>query len=146
SSWRIPADGSQQPVRITEKFASYPVISPDNRSVAYFYKDDQSSPWRIGISPIDGGPPTRSFDLPPSFERPLRWTGDGRGLAYIDTRNGVSNIVVQPLSGGPPKPLTDFKSDSILWFDISRDGKRLALAKGRVTNDVVLMSDPGTYK
>jgi len=37
--------------------------------------------------------------------------------------------------------LTDFKSDRIFSFAWSRDGKQLALARGTLTNDVILISN-----
>ena len=37
--------------------------------------------------------------------------------------------------------LTNFKTGRIFNFDWSRDGKWLALARGSVTSDVVLISD-----
>jgi hypothetical protein len=66
---------------------------------------------------------------------------DGRALAFIDTKNGVSKIVAQPLEGGPPKQLTDFKADRIFSFAYSRDGRQLALSRGTQSSDVVLISD-----
>ena len=71
----------------------------------------------------------------------IRWTPDGRALAYIDTKNGVSNIFAQPLDGGAPKQLTDFKADRIFYFGYSRDGKQLALSRGTQRSDVVLFSN-----
>src|SRR5439155_21408747 len=93
---------------------------PDIIVVAYPYRDE-NAPWRIAVAPLEGGEPLKTFDLPPTFGVPLRWTPDGRALAYIDTRGGVSNIFAQPLDGGAPKPLTDFKADRIFWFDFSRE-------------------------
>ena len=61
-------------------------------------------------------------------------------MLYIDTRGGVSNIWMQPLDGGPPRQVTDFKSDRIFGFEWSRDGKQLALARGTESSDVVLIS------
>jgi hypothetical protein len=37
--------------------------------------------------------------------------------------------------------LTNFTSDRIFWFDISRDGKQIALSRGTQTSDVVLISN-----
>jgi hypothetical protein len=37
--------------------------------------------------------------------------------------------------------VTSFTSDSITRFAVSRDGKRLALARGKTTSDVVLIRD-----
>jgi len=62
-------------------------------------------------------------------------------LTYVDTRGGISNIWSQPLEGGPPKQVTDFKSEEIFSFARSRDGRQLALARGVETGDVVLISD-----
>ncbi|MFS8086178.1 MAG: hypothetical protein ACMG6H_11165 [Acidobacteriota bacterium] len=53
----------------------------------------------------------------------------------------VTNIWSQPIDGGPPKQLTDFKSDLIFRFDWSRDGKWLAVARGNISSDVVLIND-----
>jgi Tol biopolymer transport system component len=71
----------------------------------------------------------------------VRWSTDGRALTYIDNRGGVSNIWSQPLDGGKPAQLTDFKSDQILTFDWSRDGHRLACVRGLMSSDVILISD-----
>ena len=84
------------------------------------------------------------LELPrPSFNGApgLRWTPDARALTYIDTTGGVSNIWSLPLDGGAPKQLTDFKTDQIFWFDLSRDGKQLALSRGTQTSDVILIRD-----
>jgi len=37
--------------------------------------------------------------------------------------------------------LSNFKSDLIFWFDWSRDGKQLALSRGTVNSDVVLIRE-----
>jgi Tol biopolymer transport system component len=137
--WKVPADGGE-PAQLSDKYSTYPTVSPDSRLVAYFYRDE-NTPWRIAGAPLEGGEPLKTFDLPATFWHPLHWTPDGRAVAYIDTRGGVSNIVAQPLDGGQPKPLTDFKADRIFWFDLSRDGKQLALSRGTQSSDVVLISN-----
>ncbi|HEX8880688.1 MAG TPA: hypothetical protein VF749_11695, partial [Candidatus Acidoferrum sp.] len=71
----------------------------------------------------------------------LRFTPDGKSLAYIVSERGVSNLWAMPLAGGKPKQLTDFKSDVIFDFAWSRDGKLLALSRGQVSRDVVLLAD-----
>jgi hypothetical protein len=76
-----------------------------------------------------------SFIDTPAFEV------EARALTYIVTKNGVSDIWAQPIDGGPPKQLTDFTSDMIFSYAWSRDGKKLALARGSKTSDVVLISD-----
>ena len=75
-----------------------------------------------------------------SSARRIHWTPDGRTVAYAATRGGVSNLWSQPLDGGPPKQLTDFREGLIFDFAWSRDGKQLALSRGVENGDVVLIS------
>ena len=137
--WKMPADGGE-PVQLTDKWSAWPTISPDGQWVAYIYREE-NAPWRIAVAPLEGGQPLKTFDYPATANGPLRWTPDGHAVAYIDTRNGVSNIVAQPLDGGKPVQLTYFKADRIFRFAYSRDGKQLALSRGTQTSDVVLISN-----
>ena len=58
---------------------------------------------------------------------------------YVDTKGTVSNLWLQPINGGAPKPLTDFKENQITAFAWSPDGKQLALSRGVRTKDVVVL-------
>lgn len=48
----------------------------------------------------------------------------------MNSPNGVPNIWIQPLDGGPPKPLTSFPSDNIIAFNWNVDGSQLAVIRG----------------
>jgi eukaryotic-like serine/threonine-protein kinase len=144
-AWKVSIDGGE-PVPVTDKWTSNPTVSPDGNLVACFYREDQANaPWtKIAIIPFTGGDPVKLLDLPRlSFTSApgLRWTADGRAMTYIDTINGVSNIWALPVDGGPPKQLTDFKTDQIFWFDFSRDGKQIAVSRGTQTSDVIVIRD-----
>ncbi|HVF46163.1 MAG TPA: hypothetical protein VNA17_01215, partial [Pyrinomonadaceae bacterium] len=140
--WKMPAEGGQ-PVQLTDKISTAPAVSPDGKMLAYFYREDENAPWRIAVAPLEGGEASKTFDTSRSFSTSplLRWTPDGRAVAYVITRDGVSNIFAQSLEGGAPKQLTDFKADRIFSFAYSRDGQQLALSRGTVSNDVVLISN-----
>jgi hypothetical protein len=62
-----------------------------------------------------------------------------RAGAFIE--EPAINVAARQGGDGAPRKVTDFKSDSIFWFDFSRDGKQLALARGTQTSDVVLISN-----
>jgi Tol biopolymer transport system component len=64
---------------------------------------------------------------------------DGRGVAYSVTRAGVSNLWVRDFQGGAPSQLTHFTSGRIFAFAWSRQGERLAVARGERTSDVVVI-------
>ena len=146
--WRVSIDGGA-PQQLSDRYTALPAISPDGKSIACVYRDEQpNSPLKLAIFPFEGGKPTQIFDVgisaagnTLSLEPPVSWTPDGRALTYVVTAAGVSNIWSRPLTAGQARPLTNFKSERIFWFDQSRDGKQLVVARGTRTSDVVLISN-----
>jgi Tol biopolymer transport system component len=135
--WKVPIDGGQ-PVQLTNVTSWPPSVSPDGKYIACGYWDEQlNSQLVVAIIPMEGGQPIKSFNIPIGL---VRWAADSSGLMFIDNRGGVSNIWLQPLAGGAPKQLTDFKSDLIFSFDWSRD-RQLACSRGIVTSDVFIISN-----
>jgi Tol biopolymer transport system component len=96
----------------------------------------------IALVPFAGDEPLKLLDLPLVVKSPvLQWASDGRGLIYIDGKERVSNLWLQPLDGGRLRQLTDFKTDRIFSFAWSRDGRQLACARGVISLDVIQISD-----
>ncbi len=138
--WRVSVQGGT-PEQLTDYASTYPAVSPDGKWIAF---DDYEHPGssKIGMIPFAGGRPVQTFDYAVSSLAGypiIRWTQDGRDLAYIRDQQGVSNIWAQPLDGGPPKQVTDFTAGQIFNFAWSKDGQQLALARGSQTSDVVLI-------
>ncbi len=139
--WKVPIDGGE-PVRVTHTYARGAAISPDGNWIAYLSREPQpGSPYRIVVIPFAGGPPIRTFDFPQGASHgvQLRWTPDGQAVAYTVERDGVSNIWRQPIAGGQPVQLTDFKSDEIFDFGWSRDGSQLVCTRGLWATDVFMI-------
>jgi Tol biopolymer transport system component/DNA-binding winged helix-turn-helix (wHTH) protein len=136
--WKISIDGGA-PAQLTDYYSGHPAASPNGKWIASL--KDEGDRMKIAVVPFEGGQPSKAFDYVGlnAANNPVRWTPDGRALAYIDTRKGVSNVWSQPLAGGSLEQITDFKSGLIFDFAWSRDGKQLALARGTVTSDVVLI-------
>ena len=112
--------------------------------IAYYYREKRpGAKFKIAVTPSGGGQPVWTFD--PHGEDfwtfDIRWAADGKALLYEADHNGVSNIWLKPLNGGPPKQLTDFRSETISAFDLSRDGKHLICTRGGWTFDLVLVRD-----
>lgn len=107
----------------------------------YRWDEQSNSADEVAVLPFESGDMTKSFNVPHSAWGSLRWTPDGNALTYVITGGGVSNLWNQPVAGGAPKQLTDFKADQIFSFDWSRDGKQLVASRGVETNDVVLISN-----
>jgi len=147
SLWKVPIDGGET-AQLTNMWSRGAVVSPDGKlMVCWCREDQQSSQIKIGIFPIEGGYPVKLFPVQRSARPPvpapnyLRWSPEGDAILYLDTRDGISNIWSQPLSGEAPTQITDFKTDRIFSFDWSRDGKQLAVARGRQSSDIVEITD-----
>ena len=151
---RVTITGEKPPETITQSPAAYELdalaISPEGKRIAYVAAPETpvvnpsspsgSQPNQLKVIAVDGGTPMQQFDWPASAWRP-RWAPRGDAIDYILTRNGVSNIWQQRLTGGPPKQVTHFDSGEIFDFEWSRDGRQLALTRGSESSDVILMSN-----
>jgi tricorn protease len=126
--------------QLTQNATLWPVFSPDGSRIACLYSEEPNSPPRISIIPANGGPSIKTFPPPSGLTLPLRWTPDGKAILYAITRRGVTNLWMQPVEGGEPKQLTNFTSDRIHSFEVSRDGRQLVLSRGTSSSDVVLFS------
>jgi eukaryotic-like serine/threonine-protein kinase len=138
--WRLSLEGGS-PEQLTNYASTYPSISPDGKQIAFDdYADHHTN--KIGVIPFAGGQPIKTFDYSASSVPGypiIRWSQNGRALNYIRDRGDVSNIWAQPIEGGRPEQITDFSAGQIFSFAWSKDGRRLALARGSQTSDVVLI-------
>ena len=101
---------------------------------------------KLAMVAVEGGAPLKEFNRPASpataiyLPRVICWTRDGRDLTYADNSGSAGNIWSQPVAGGPARQLTNFQSERVLWFDWSRDGTQLAVARGITVSDVMMIS------
>ena len=144
--WRVSIDGGA-PEQMIDRYTTHPTVSPDGKSIACFYRPDQSKArTKIGVFNVDGGEPISTFELAEvslfdSASSVLRWSPDGKALLYAVTIGNVSNLWSQPISDRPAKQLTTFRSNRIFSFDWAADGKQLMVSRGVVMSDVVLISN-----
>jgi Tol biopolymer transport system component len=138
--WRIPIHGGE-PERITQFASTEPQISADGAMIACF-TFDANSIVRLAVVPFDGGDPLKVFDMPPTVSIDLspKWTPDGRGITFIDTRGSSRNLWEQPFAGGAAKQLTDFKDNGVFRREWTRDGKQVAIVRGESSSDVVMIT------
>jgi len=137
--WKVPLNGGSS-VQLTTQPSEEPTVSPDGRLIASTYNKGQpESPWGVAVFSFTASLPLKVFyNL--GRDSSVRWMPDGKGLAFIDTRDGVSNIWNQPLDGRQSRQLTRFLQGRIFAFDWSKDGMQLAIVRGIVTDDAVLFS------
>jgi len=128
SPW-IVSIGGGEPTQVVNLAAGPLSVSPDGKSIVF-----NSSGGSFIVCDL---PACASRQNLPGDGFRVRWTTDGRSIAYIGP---TSNIWAKPLDGKPPRQLTHFTDNRrIADFAWSRDGKRLAIARATVTNDIVLI-------
>src|SRR5688572_15022783 len=143
--WRVSMDGGN-PIELTQHVSTNPMISPDGKFVAYLYSEsaDPFAPGnRIAIMPSEGGEPIKVFSYSPAGNvvTMAQWSADGKSILYSTNNNNVTNIWSQPVDGGAPKQVTDFKDSYMSGFAWSLDGKQLACTRGLLMRDAVLITD-----
>jgi len=138
---RIPIEGGE-PVRVTQEPGFSPSVSPDGKLLAVIRSRVAPPSFYVDILPISGGPAVQQFDIAlPYVNAAPTWSPDGKGLVYLDVRDGNWNLWSRTLVDGKQKQLTNFTSDRIFAFAWSRDGQQLVVARGSTSSDVVLISD-----
>jgi Tol biopolymer transport system component len=140
--WKIPSSGGA-PIQLTSgpDLTTAPRVSPDGKHIACNYLvRGPNAQFKLGIVSMENGQLLKIFDIKGYAVRLLRWSPDGKAVTYIDTIEGVSNIWAQPVDGGKPRQLTNFRSEQLYYFDWSPKGS-LVVASGTATSDVVRIRD-----
>jgi serine/threonine protein kinase/Tol biopolymer transport system component len=124
------------PVQIGETNLAFTVlaISPNGQHLAYWRRDDASRGTKTVIQSMQDGKIEKELEGFGYYE--VQWSTDGTALLYAKD----NEIWQSPINGGPPKRMTDFKTDQSIRFSLSQDGKHLAVVQGNWTSDVVLIS------
>jgi Tol biopolymer transport system component len=119
-------------------------LSPDGKAILGSYFNDAQGRTRIAIVDPSGRRPARTLDVPVALGLvdSFAWAPDGRAITFPRTSDGVSNIWRQPLEGGSPARVTNFKGGDIIAIHAwSRDGKYLAMVRTATPRDVVVIRD-----
>lgn len=132
--WRV-ASGGGEPQKLVDGIAHGADVSPDGKAFAAWYKP-QDSGWKLAIFKAEGGPPLKMFDA--DMGVPVKWTADGKAVAYMKVVNGVSNIWKQPVDGGDPVKVTGYTTMRTLNFDWSADDRIVCVRNERTTNVVLV--------
>ncbi len=139
--WKVPIDGGESS-RLSTESMSLPHVSPDGKKLAALYfpgADPRFSPRKTAVMSVEGGSPLAVLDLLPGGNDNVFWTPDGKALVSAATKDAVGNLWLESPDGARIRQLTNFKSDLILDFAWSADGKRIAIARGKSSSDVVLI-------
>lgn len=143
--FKMPVDGGAAQ-KLSGLDSHYPTFSPDGKLIAFNYAEGETAQTyriKIGVISSGGGKQIYALDTDPRLRSRIHFTPDGRALAWPIISGGAGNIWIQPLTGGPPKQFTQFSTETIQDFAFSPDGKWVAMLRGHVSKDVVLIKDVG---
>ena len=137
---KIPAAGGERaPLSMIAGVS--PVISPDGKLVYFVHTDNLSPIASVYSIPIEGGPSTKIFDLPGQADPYIRCRRGHSELSYVVSVAGVSNVWTSALDGSGAKPFTHFHEDNLADFQWSPDGNSLVVSRGKLTTDVILITE-----
>jgi serine/threonine protein kinase/sugar lactone lactonase YvrE len=137
SLWKVALNGGP-PSQVSSEISQQAEVSPDGAFIACNYFHSGVREWLTVILRSDTGQLARSFSGMPG-RATVHWSPDGKGLLYLATANGVSNVWFQAIDGGLPRQVTHFSEETIFAFSPSPDGHSLALIRGRETENLVLL-------
>lgn len=129
------------PVRINPDSPDLWAVSPDETQIAYYVNDPDLKKRRISIYSLASGVHIRTLFPELMAIRRITWTRDGKGISFdtIDKENGAGEIALQPVDGTKARKLTNFRSESLFFHDWSFDGEKLAVVRGKVYSDTVMI-------
>lgn len=135
--WKIPLLGGNAE-QVSDTSSTWAAVSPDGKLVALY----QASEHRIVVLPFSGGAPVATLEVSlNSRDVGLGWTPDSKAVTYAASQADADNIWSIPLDGRAPRQLTNFTSGLIFAFQMSPDGKQIALSRGSQIDDVILLRD-----
>lgn len=133
--FRQTADGRIE--QLTDSKTGSFAVSNDETLLAVEIFDKNIGKFRIEIRSLADGKTIKVFDF--AVKREMKFTPDDKNLAYDAMQGDFSQIMIQPLDGSEPYPLTDFQNDDIFSFDWSPDGTRIAAIRGKQLGDAVII-------
>lgn len=139
SIWKMKT-GSKDTATLLRSSATKPKFSPDGSLVACKFYDEKAMRERMAVLNFSDGTPVSIFDFPHTASDDYRWSPDGKLIHYVDTRKGVSNVWFYDPMNGRTAPVTTFTSGRIFDFAWSPDKINLALARGQITSDIIILT------
>jgi serine/threonine protein kinase len=121
-------------------------LTPDGTHGLGFYSDPDRRGYRVGLFPLTPGSPTR-FDIHTATGTVS--TLDGRELIHWETRAGQARLLRTPFTGGPATVIANLPPGTVTGAGVrggrrialSPDGKHLAMSIGKMTSDVVRITE-----
>jgi eukaryotic-like serine/threonine-protein kinase len=137
---RVSIDGGSPETVVKFSVGAFS-LSPDGKEIASYEVRELDHKLMLRIDDLDTQKVTYNDIDQRALGEDISFTPDGKGVVYIVTEKGVDNLWLQPLDGKAHRQLTHFNKDRIFRFVYSPDGSQLAIERGTVESDAVLLHD-----
>ena len=127
--------------RLPRSIAYYWASSPDGKRYAYSSTDPASGRMYVVVKNVGEDGPGIRLDITPS--RIFKWMPDGSSLVYqerLDAENPLTKMFTIDPDRPQPKLLFSTEPDELIDVRYSRDGKKVAVVRGRPITDAVMLS------
>jgi eukaryotic-like serine/threonine-protein kinase len=138
---RVSIEGGQPETLIKDASWGWS-LSPDGKSIVG--REVRELDHRLVLTVYSiGDKKTNYHELDQRASPPLAFAPDPKAVVYVVREKGVDNLWEQPLDSSPPRQLTHFTSEQVLRFRFSPDGSKLAIERGHLESDAILLRDTG---
>jgi eukaryotic-like serine/threonine-protein kinase len=136
---RVPLAGGSPETVVSAALADF-ALSPDGKEIASLEVREFDHKLVLRLDSTEDHK-TQYFGIDQRASYGISFSPAGRSIVYTVQDKGVDNLWEQPLDGTPPRELTHFASERIRQFAYSPDGSKIAIERGHVESDAVLLRD-----
>jgi Tol biopolymer transport system component len=142
--YKIPIDGGPPITLARVEVRDAIDFSPRGDRIASLTTNSELEPSAIKILDINGKL-IRSIPVPATVinnDVSIKFTPDGRGIAFVDIKNGAANIWTVSVDGsGRPRPFTNLTAPGIVTFKWPYEGKELFMLRRESTSDAMMITN-----
>jgi eukaryotic-like serine/threonine-protein kinase len=136
---RVPVEGGK-PETVSDDITGWFAVSPDGKAIAALDVRELDHKLVLQLVSIEDRK-VAYHDLDQRASGPLAFSPDGKAVVFTVREKGIDNLWAQPLDGSSAHALTHFTAELIARFAFSPDGAKIAIERGHVESDAVLLSD-----
>ena len=119
----------------------YWAASPDGRYVAHSIWDKAENRMKVAVDTVDSNAESKILSIWPSLI--FRWSPDSKSIYYRERQVGYvpeNEVLRVDISTGKPTQLVSAAPEFVVDMSYSRDGKKVALVRGRNTSNAVMLA------
>lgn len=136
---RVPVEGGDPEMVLKETPWGW-AVSPDGKTIVSTEVREFDHRLVLRFDSVEDKK-TNYHDVDQRASPPLAFAPNPKTVVYMVRDKGIDNLWEQPLDNSPSRQLTHFNSEQIIQFRFSPDGTKLAIERGHVESDAVLLRD-----